>query len=86
MFDALIKIIDTLIGRTTYDNFQSITLSSNFNPGYSFYLYVGTEGVVNGIDQNGRAFSTKFIIGYHPIKLKTILQSGTTAADLAACF
>ncbi len=86
MFDALIKIIDILIGRTTYDNFQDITLSSNFTPGYGFYLYVGTEGIVNGIDQNGRSFSRKFIVGYHPVKLKTVLQSGTTATDLAACF
>ena len=86
MFDAFIRLLDILIGRTTYDNFLPITLAADFNPGYGFYLYVGTEGIVNGIDWSGKTFSRKFIPGYHPIKLKQVTLTGTTATDLAACF
>ncbi len=59
-----------------------------YEPGFYFTLYVGVEGDVVGIDEQGNAFNRHFIAGYHPFACKKIdtLANGTTATDLAACY
>jgi hypothetical protein len=84
---ALIRAISDSLGRLSTQYSENIAYTGGlYTRDSGFYLYVGVEGTVNFKDTRGLTQSRHFIVGYHPIKMIQIVQAGTTATDLAACF
>lgn len=86
--DVLLYLLNVLIGRISTDNSVDINPVTGIAKDDGFFLYVGTEGVVVGTTFAGKPVNRKFIVGYHPIKMKFIdtVANGTTATDMAACY
>jgi len=87
MWQLIVDAIDKLLGRLSTNNGVDIDLSSiDYTNNEGFFLYVGVAGIVAGIDFGGNNFQRNFVVGYHPIKMKTIKKTNTTATNLAACY
>jgi hypothetical protein len=79
--------LEAALLRGSYNNSENISFSGGFySPNKAFYLYVGVEGNVTAITVNGQQFTRFFTVGYHPIALIQVVQAGTTATDLGACW
>lgn len=84
---ATISVLASLLGRLSANYSENITFTSGrYDRAQGFFLYVGVEGDVNIEDMSGRAQTRHFVVGYHPLKIRAVLESGTVATDLAACF
>lgn len=78
MFDALLKIITTFIGRITTDHMVKVTAGENkVDSSNGFFMYVPVEGNVQFITWGGENITVTLLKGYHPIRCKEIIGSGT---------
>ncbi len=59
-------------------------ITAPHNPGRTFRIYVGVEGVVVGVGPNGEAINRHFITGYHLTPFRQITSA--VATNLAACY
>lgn len=81
---ALVKVLSDLLGKLSAQYSENIT--ADYSKPSGFYLYVGVEGDVTYTDMRDVSSTRHFVVGYHPIRMKTITIATTTATDLAACF
>jgi len=86
-FNTLIKVLIDLLGKLSSQYTEAITFTSGrYDKPEGFFLYVGTAGNVVFEDMRGVQTTRNMITGYHPVKIRAVIQSGTTASDLGACF
>lgn len=85
--EALINLINILIGRSSYDNADSITDATNYNAkAEGFYLYVGVAGNVTFTTIHDNTMTKNLIAGFYPVKLKSVTGATTTATSLIAFY
>lgn len=83
----LIKTLIDLLGPLSANLSENITFAAGrYDKPEGFRLYVGVEGDVQYEDPRGVNQTRHFVVGYHPVKMKAIIEAGTAATDLAACF
>lgn len=82
----LLSEVIVKLARLQVDRVADITDASDFEKEDGFYLYVGVEGNVTFTDMFGTTLTKHLVVGYHPIKMKSITGATTAATDLIACF
>jgi hypothetical protein len=87
MWDLIVQALERLLSRLSTNNGVDIDLSTtDYTNNDGFFLYVGVTGIVAGKDFAGNDFQRTFVVGYHPVKMKIIKKTNTTATSLAACY
>lgn len=86
-FSPVISTLADLLGKLSANFSENIAYTSGiYTRATGFYLYVGVEGDVQYTDMRDVSSTRHFVVGYHPIRIKSITEAGTTATDLGACF
>lgn len=84
---AIITLLNTLIGRSTYDNADSIGNATDYSAkAEGFYLYVGVAGNVTFTTIHGNTMTKFLIAGFYPVKLTAITGATTAATSLIAFY
>lgn len=84
MDKEILKLLQILISRSTYDNSIDIDVSGeDYINDNGFFIVVGTAGTVHAITFGGQEINRQ-MDGPIPIRLKKIFSSGTSATDISA--
>lgn len=85
--NAIINLLNILIGRGSYDNADDIPNATNYSAkAEGFYLYVGVAGNVTFTTIHGNTMTKFLIAGVYPIKLTSITGATTAATGLIAFY
>lgn len=85
--NLITNLLNILIGRSSYDNADSITNATDYSAkADGFFLYVGVGGSVTFTTIHDNKMTKNLIAGFYPVKLKSITGAGMTATDLIAFY
>lgn len=86
MEGQLMKEMLILLAKGNCKDWEPIPIDVDFVSKRPFQLYVGGEGSITVVKEDGIEVTDFWVAGYHPITIKQVKVAGITASSLRACY